>query len=147
ARKKKERRAGLQGANIFWRTIRQAAGRGMPTSQRASVIQFLRAVRPVVGPTDGELLGRFVARREETAFAELVRRHGPMVLGVCRRLLGHEQDAEDAFQAAFLVLARKAASVVPREAVGSWLYGVACRTAQGARARRGRRQIRERPMD
>src|SRR4051794_5619363 len=95
----------------FRRTSRQAAERGMPTSQRASVIQFLRAVRPVVGPTDGELLGRFVARREGPAFAELVRRHGPMVLGVCRRLLRHEQDAEDAFQAAFLVLARKAASV------------------------------------
>src|SRR5262249_14330061 len=119
----------------------------MPTSQRASVIQFLRAVRPVVGPTDGELLGGFVARQDEPAFAELVRRHGPMVLGVCRRLLHHEQDAEDAFQATFLVLAKKAASVRPREAVGGWLYGVAWRTAQGALARRSRRQTRERSMD
>lgn len=95
-------------------------------------------------PTDGALLECFVARRDELAFAELVRRHGPMVLGVCRRLLRHREDAEDAFQAAFLVLARKAASVVPRESVAGWLYGVACRTALGARARRSRRAARER---
>src|SRR5438552_18783939 len=62
--------------SIFRRTIRHAAGRGMPTSQQASVIQFLRAVRPVVGPTDGELLGRFVVHRDGPAFAESVRRHG-----------------------------------------------------------------------
>jgi RNA polymerase sigma factor (sigma-70 family) len=115
----------------------------MPIGHRTNLIQFLRAVRPVTNPTDGELLGRFVARRDGAAFAELVRRHGPMVLGVCLRVLRHEQDAEDAFQAAFLVLARKAASVVPREAVGGWLHGVACRTALGARARRSRREARE----
>src|SRR5262249_7123890 len=114
----------------------------MPIGHRTNLIQFLRAVRPVANPTDGELLGPFVARRDGAAFAELVRRHGPMVLGVCLRVLRHEQDAEDAFQAAFLVLARKAASVVPREAVGGWLHGVACRTALGARARRSRREAR-----
>src|SRR5215468_5566238 len=104
---KRSTRQGLTGHDPV-EGASEAAGLGMPTSHGGSVIQFLRAVRPVAGPTDGELLGRFVARRDGTAFAELLRRHGPMVLSTCRRLLRHEQDAEDAFQAAFLVLARKA---------------------------------------
>src|SRR5207247_11352285 len=81
------------------------------------------------------------------AFEALVRRHGPMVLGVCRRMLGHAHDAEDAFQATFLVLVRKGASVQPREAVGNWLYGVACRTAQRARAVAARRRSRAKQGD
>src|SRR6478672_13525735 len=84
------------------------------------------------GLSDGQLLARFVAARDEASFAALVRRHGPMVLGVCRRVLRDFHDAEDAFQATFLVLARKAASVVKRESVGCGLYGAAYRPAMGA---------------
>src|SRR5258708_3626085 len=92
---------------------------------------------------DGQLLERYVARSESAAFEALVRRHGPMVLGVCQRVLRNSHDAEDAFQATFLVLVRKAASVRPREQVGHWLYGVAYRTALKARAASHRRQIIE----
>src|SRR5262245_30928839 len=96
-----------------------------------------RLVAEGAGP-DADLLRRFVAAHDEAAFAQLVRRHGPMVFGVCRRTLGHEQDAEDAFQATFLVLARKAHAVRP-DGVSRWLYGVAVRVANKARVRRTRR--------
>jgi len=96
---------------------------------------------------DDELLGRFVAGRRdeagEDAFAALVERHGPMVLGVCRRVLGDRHEAEDAFQATFLVLARKAGAIARREQLASWLHGVASRTARDARARADRRRARE----
>ncbi len=87
-----------------------------------------------LGLTDSELLERFVTARDESAFEVLLWRHGPMVLGVCRRLLAREQDAEDAFQATFLALARKAGSIGKREALAGWLYTIARRTAQRSRA-------------
>jgi len=98
------------------------------------------------GMTDGRLLECFITRRDEAAFEALVRRHGPMVLGVCRRMLRHSQDVEDAFQATFLVLIRKAAAIGQRELLGNWLYGVAYRTALDARAASSRRLARERQM-
>jgi RNA polymerase sigma factor (sigma-70 family) len=88
---------------------------------------------------DAELLGRFREDRDEIAFAELVRRHGSMVFGVCRRLLPHWHDAEDAFQATFLVLACKPSAVSPPERIGAWLHGVACRIAQRVRRTESRR--------
>ncbi|HLJ94513.1 MAG TPA: sigma-70 family RNA polymerase sigma factor [Gemmataceae bacterium] len=93
--------------------------------------------------TDGELLERFVSRREPAALEVLVRRHGAMVWGVCRRVLGNRHDAEDAFQATFLVLVRKAAAIHQRAKVGNWLYGVALKIALKARTNRAKRQARE----
>jgi RNA polymerase sigma factor (sigma-70 family) len=92
---------------------------------------------------DEILLERFISQREEAAFAALVRRYGPLVLGVCRRVLHHEQDAEDAFQAVFCVLSRKAVAIRKRGAVGAWLHAVAHRIARRARADRGRRRMAE----
>jgi RNA polymerase sigma factor (sigma-70 family) len=97
--------------------------------------------------SDGQLLEWFLTARAEDAFAALVHRHGPMVLGVCRRVLGHVHDAEDAFQATFLILLRKGAGVWPRAKVGNWLYGVAYRIALKARAARGKRQSKEQPAE
>ncbi len=102
--------------------------------------------RDGAGLSDGQLLEHFVGRRDAAAFEALVRRHGPMVLGVCRRLLRDPHDADDAFQATFLVLVRKAGSVAPRELVGNWLYGVAYRTALEARAAAARRRTREKQV-
>src|SRR5262249_38743163 len=89
--------------------------------------------------SDQELVQAFATGKDDGAFDVLVRRHGPMVLSLCRRLLGNEHDAEDAYQATFLVLARKARSLRRRELVANWLYGVARRTAQKARVARSRR--------
>src|SRR5438270_4994798 len=122
-------------------------GRGMVRSGTATILQHLRGMvlrADGTGMSDGQLLGEFVARRDAAAFESLLGRHGPMVLGVCRRLLPDPHDAEDAFQATFLVLARKAASVRPRERVGSWLYGVARTTAVRLRAANANRRARER---
>jgi RNA polymerase sigma factor (sigma-70 family) len=98
-----------------------------------------------MGPTDGELLDRFINQRDEAAFEGLVRRHGAMVLGVCNRILRNSADAEDALQTTFMVLARKGASVSPRSMVGNWLHGVAQKTA--LKAKKERTRIREKELE
>jgi RNA polymerase sigma-70 factor (ECF subfamily) len=109
--------------------------------------QSSRAVLPGdADAADDRLLDRFIERRDEAAFEILARKHGPMVWGVCRRMLGSYQDAEDAFQATFLVLVRKARSIAPRIQVGNWLYGVAYQTACKARAQAAQRRARERQV-
>jgi RNA polymerase sigma factor (sigma-70 family) len=116
----------------------------MASGPSAAVADQLRALfqgGTVGGLTDGQLLERFVRWRDEAAFAALVERHGPMVLRVCRNRLGDPHDAEDAFQATFLVLARKAASIRQTEAVAGWLFGVAGRVSAKALAA-DRRRIR-----
>jgi RNA polymerase sigma factor (sigma-70 family) len=97
--------------------------------------------------TDGQLLERFAHDHDEAAFDALVRRHGPMVLGVCRRVLRNAHDADDAFQATFLALARKAAAIAAPELVGHWLYGVAHRTALYARRAASRRRAVEKQVE
>src|SRR5262245_46880967 len=107
----------------------------------------LRHIRRLAGgqagdeASDGHLLKRFVSHRDEAAFAELVYRHGPVVWGVCRRMLHDSHLAEDAFQAAFLILVRKARSIGRPDRLGSWLYGVACRTAMKARTQAARHSV------
>lgn len=106
-------------------------------------IKELAAGRAGRHRTDRQLLEDFESHRDELAFAGLVQRHGAMVLRVCRRVLRHEQDAEDAFQATFLVLARNPGSIRRREALASWLYGVAYRTAMKAKRSAARRRKHE----
>src|SRR5437868_5481508 len=109
----------------------------MSHGQLQLVVRHLRRLAGQEGaePTDRQLLERFAAGRDEDAFAALVERHGALVWGVCRRALRHTQDAEDAFQATFLVLARKAAVVRWRESVHNWLYEVASRVSAEARTK------------
>src|SRR5437660_5868184 len=119
----------------------------MPAGQLNAVLRQLHAAAFAPGAggvADAHLLERYLADRDEVAFEGLLRRHGPMVLGVCRRVLGNAADADDAFQATFLVLVRKAASVRPRGLVGNWLYGVAYRTSLKAKALNDRRCLKER---
>jgi RNA polymerase sigma factor (sigma-70 family) len=119
----------------------------MAASKLSEVIEHLRRavlLREGADLTDGQLLECFVSCQEPAALEALVRRHGPMVWGVCQRILCNHHDAEDAFQATFLVLVRKAKSIYPRAKVGNWLYGVANQTALKARATRAKRRVRER---
>jgi RNA polymerase sigma factor (sigma-70 family) len=119
----------------------------------AQLTGVLRHLRRLIGPrnagaqTDGQLLQRFVADRDDAAFTELVARHGPMVLGVCRRVLGNAHEADDAFQATFLVLTRKARALNQWGSLGNWLYTVAYRLALRARASAARRRTQERQVE
>jgi RNA polymerase sigma factor (sigma-70 family) len=110
--------------------------------------RILQHIRRLVGEhdrvvSDGELLRRYGTGRDQSAFAELVRRHGAMVFAVCRSVLRRHDDAEDAFQATLLILARRAGTIRKPDALSSWLHGVAHRVALKARAERARRQTRE----
>ena len=119
----------------------------MVNRQMGTVLRHIRqiaAARDTESVSDGELLNRFSTSREETAFAALVQRHGRMVWGVCRHVLSHEQDAEDVFQATFLVLAQKAGAIRDRQAVGSWLHGTAYRLALRAKRDAATRRAHER---
>jgi RNA polymerase sigma factor (sigma-70 family) len=120
----------------------------MATSLLNEVFKGLRTalLHGVAGLTDGELLEAFVRRRDHAALAALVARHGPLVWGVCKRLLPHEPDAEDAFQATFLILVRKASAIRDPELVANWLFGVARQTAHKARVVAARRRLRERQV-
>ena len=104
------------------------------------------ALRDASGIPDGQLLDMFLLQKEEAAFEALVRRHGPMVLAVCRRVLKNQHDAEDAFQASFLVFIRRAASIRKPELLGNWLYGVAYRTAMKLRGATSRRRAKEQQL-
>jgi RNA polymerase sigma factor (sigma-70 family) len=122
----------------------------MANNQMSKVLQHLRQtaiLRDGAGLTDGQLLHEYLRRSDGVALAALVRRHGAMVWGVCRRVLRNYHDAEDAFQATFLVLVRKAPSIVPREMVANWLYGVARQTALKARATTAKKVARERQVN
>src|SRR5262249_55599242 len=119
----------------------------MPESTLTEFLDRLRwslRLRGEAGTPDTELLQRFLGGREEAAFEALVERHGPMVLGVCRHLVPNAADADDAFQATFLVLVRRASSIRKPQLLGNWLYGVAHRVAARARVQAARRRDRGR---
>src|SRR5690349_14232704 len=117
-----------------WRTPpSKVRTRTMANARTGPLLRHIRtlvAVEETTRLTDPQLLQRFCTLREEAAFAELVRRHGPLVLGVCGRVLHNRHEAEEVFQATFLVLARKAGAITKQGSVGSWLYKVAYRLAQ-----------------
>ena len=121
----------------------------MAKSDLRGVVDYLKRIslkKASAQLSDGSLLEAFISRREESAFASIVRRHGPMVMGVCRRVLRDPHDAEDAFQATFLVLARKATSISSRELLAHWLYSVAFKTSLKAHATIAKRKTRERQV-
>jgi DNA-directed RNA polymerase specialized sigma24 family protein len=119
------------------------AGEARRMNAASRELRTLFSAGTLGGLSDGSLLDRFAVHRDEAAFEALLRRHGSMVWGICRRLLGDHHDVEDAFQATFLVLARKGRSIAQRELVANWLYRVAYQTALKARATRARRRMRE----
>src|SRR5438552_1969038 len=104
----------------------------MASGQSSAIVrqvQRLFGAGSVAGLGEGQLLERFIKNRDESAFEAIMARHGPMVLGVCRRVLHDPRDAEDAFQVTFLILVKKAGGIREREQLGPWLYGVAQRVA------------------
>jgi RNA polymerase sigma factor (sigma-70 family) len=120
----------------------------MAAETRDPAIRYLHAILGLdgLGPPDAELLARFVGSGDAEAFEKLVRRHGPLVMGVCRRVLGAAHDADDAFQAAFLVFARKAAKIRKRESLASWLHGVAHFISRNLQTKLARQRRREENM-
>jgi RNA polymerase sigma factor (sigma-70 family) len=129
-----------------WRTVFGRREHGMAKAVSSLILQMGRRLGEdprVRDVPDQELLRRFGAQQDQAAFRALLCRHGPMVLDVCGAVLGNEADAEDAFQAAFLVLARKAGSIRKTASLGSWLHGVAYRTALKARAQSAARRKHE----
>jgi RNA polymerase sigma factor (sigma-70 family) len=134
----KDESATARRVSILWRVFAWS----LRMALRGQLELLIQRMRRAVGhPTDASLLERFVASRDEAAFELLLWRHGPMVLSVCRRMLRCDHDAEDAFQAAFLLLARKAGAIRRREAVAGWLYQTAYRIAL-----RARETARKRPV-
>src|SRR5437588_8275527 len=122
----------------------------MPNAAFGDILRFLHRTHQIHeagARSDSELLSRFVTQGEEAAFSVLVGRHGPMVMGVCRRVLGDFHSAEDCFQATFIVLARRAASIRSRTALGTWLYAVAQRIALRAKAQTKVQRHRERRLE
>jgi RNA polymerase sigma factor (sigma-70 family) len=131
------------------RLLNATEGKEMPSGSMSAVILHLRKAISRQGEadlTDAQLLERFIENRDEAAFSALVARHGSMVMGVCLRVTRNHQDAEDAFQATFLVLARKAASISSRDLLANWLYGVAHNTALKARASSVKRHAKEKQV-
>src|SRR5262249_2779748 len=121
----------------------------MPPPNTPPVLRHIRKLmgnQAVAELSDSDLLERFSCHHEDAAYEALLERHGPMVLGVCRRLLNEPHDVEDAFQATFVVLARKARAIAQRNLLGNWLYGVAYRIALKARANAALRRARERQV-
>jgi len=118
----------------------------MATHALADVLRYIHCLASdlFVDASDGKLLEQFITQRDELAFAALLQRHGPLVFGVCRQVLGNPHDAEDAFQATFLVLARKATLIRKREALAAWLHRVALNIARTAKSSTTQRRFHER---
>jgi RNA polymerase sigma factor (sigma-70 family) len=116
------------------------------TSADGSMIHSGSAEHHLAETNDAALLRRFILRHDESAFSGIVQRHGPMVLRACQRIVGRTPEADDAFQATFMVLVRRASAIQPPDMLGPWLHGVACRCALAARQQRSRHQQREKPL-